>query len=100
MKTNVIEVQYKTQKIEELEAKLAELDEEIRQLKRWKDGLKTIYEDLIDEKDADIQRLQSDLALWDGREKVLCDLIDEKDAEINRLKDALSILQTRPQVER
>ena len=72
MKTSVIEVQYKTQKIEELEAKLAEKDEEIRQLKRWKDGLKTIYEDLI----------------------------DEKDAEINRLKGALSILQTRPQVER
>ena len=58
MKTSVIEVQYKTQKIEELEAKLAEKDEEIRQLKRWKDGLKTIYEDLIDEKDSEIERLK------------------------------------------
>ena len=58
MKTNVIEVQSKTQKIEELEAKLAEKDEEIRQLKRWKDGLKTIYEDLIDEKDSEIERLK------------------------------------------
>ena len=58
MKTNVIEVQSKTQKIEELEAKLAEKDEEIRQLKRWKDGLKTIYEDLIDEKNSEIERLK------------------------------------------
>ena len=58
MKTNVIEVQYKTQKIEELESQLAEKDEEIRQLKRWKDGLKAIYEDLIDEKDSEIERLK------------------------------------------
>ena len=61
MKTNVIEVQYKTQKIEELEAKLAEKDEEIRQLKRWKDGLKTIYQDLIDEKDSEIERLKQEV---------------------------------------
>ena len=61
MKTNVIEVQYKTQKIEELESQLAEKDEEIRQLKRLKDGLKTIYEDLIDEKDSEIERLKLDV---------------------------------------
>ena len=43
---------------EELESQLAEKDEEIRQLKRWKDGLKTIYEDLIDEKNSEIERLK------------------------------------------
>ena len=32
------------------------------------------------------EELEADLALWDGREEVLCNLIEEKDAEIDRLK--------------
>jgi len=34
-----------------------------------------------------VAKQQADLALWDGREQVLCDLIDEKEAEIERLKE-------------
>jgi len=34
-----------------------------------------------------IKQQEADLALWDGREQVLCDLIDEKEAEIERLKE-------------
>jgi len=40
----------------------------------------------LDELNEKIEKLEADLALWDGREEILCNLIDEKDAEISKLK--------------
>ena len=46
----ILERQIDIERIEHAEC-LAQKNEEIRQLKRWKDLLKAIYEDLINEED-------------------------------------------------
>ena len=43
----------------------------------------------IDGLNEKIEKLEADLALWDGREEVLCNLIDEKDKRIAKLREYL-----------
>ena len=58
MMTNVIDVQQKTQKIEELEKKLAKKDKRIAKLREYLDTCEAAYERDMAEKDAEIDRLR------------------------------------------
>jgi len=58
MMTNVIDVQQKTQKIEELEKKLAKKDKRIDKLREYLDTCEAAYERDMAEKDAEIDRLR------------------------------------------
>lgn len=58
MTTNLIEVQYKTQKIEELEKQLTTKNKRIAKLREYLDTCEAAYERDMAEKDAEIDRLR------------------------------------------
>ena len=59
MMTNVIDVQQKTQKIEELEKKLAKKDKRIAKLREYLDTCEAAYERDMAERDTEIDRLRA-----------------------------------------